>query len=87
MGVYVAGADEGGGPLMSASSEECGDEHVVVAGGGDVPGPEINCAYEDAGGVHVAGPINRHPVAIVGVGATERDRPIIRVVPSSRVPR
>ena len=85
--IVSAGAAKGGGPLMGASSVAFGNEHVEAAGGGDVPGPEINCACEDAGGVHVAGPINRHPVAIVGVGATERDRPIIRVTTSSCIPR
>ena len=85
--IVLAGAAEGGGPLMGASSVAFGNEHVVAAGGGDVAGPEVNCACEDAGGVHVAGTIHRHPVAIVGSSAAERDRPIIRVVPSSCIPR
>ena len=82
-----AGAAEGGGPLMSTSSVAFGDKHVIVARGGDVARPEIHCVLEGASGVHVAGTIHRHPTAVVLAGAAERDRPIIRVVPSSRVPR
>ena len=72
---------------MGTSSVEFGDKRIVVAGRSDVAGPEINCASEAAGDMDVAGTIHRHPVAIVGIGAAERDRPIIRVTTSSCIPR
>ena len=84
----VTGAAEGGGPLMDPRGVEFGDKHIDVARGGDNAGPKINCPAESSSGVHVAGTIHRHtPVGTVAKGAAERDRPIIRVVSSSRVPR
>ena len=86
--VIVAGVAEGGGPLMGTSRVEFGNEHVpVVVVGTDIPGPEINCAGEAAGDIDVAGTIHRHPLAVIVAGAAERDRPIIRVTTSSRIPR
>ena len=64
-----AGAAEGGGPLMSPRGVEFGDKRILAAGAGDVPSPEINCPVEVAGGVDVAGTINRHRPAIVIAGA------------------
>ena len=72
---------------MSTSRVEFGDKHIVVAGRSDVPGPEIHCASEAAGAVDVAGTIHRHILRLVCIGAAKRDRPKIRVVPSSRIPR
>ena len=72
---------------MGASSVAFGNEHVVAACGRDIARPEINCPLEVAGDVHVAGTIHRHPTGVIVAGATERDRPIIRVTTSSRIPR
>ena len=83
----LAGAAEGGGPLVNTSSVVFRNIHVFVAGGGDITAAEINCACEAAGGVHVAGTIHRHPIAVIASRATERDRPIIRVTTSSCIPR
>ena len=62
---------------MVTSSVEFGDKHVGAARGGNVPRPEINCAVEDAGGVHVAGTIHRHPTAVLGAGTTEGGGPLM----------
>ena len=73
----LAGAAEGGGPLMSTSSVEFGDKPVVAAGGGDVSGPKVHRAVEDAGDMDVAGTIHRHPIANVGAGAAEGGGPLM----------
>ena len=62
---------------MSTSSVEFGDKHIADAGRSDVPGPEINCAGEDAGDMDVAGTIHRHPIANVGAGAAEGGGPLM----------
>ena len=62
---------------MGTSSIEFGDVRIVAARGGNVPRPEINCALEDAGGVHVAGTIHRHPIGVIAASTTEGGGPLM----------